>query len=92
MIQTAVRTLRVLLAGWKYEVAAAAQYRSDILLGTLVTTIWMGIVAAPVLIVGLHVYAASGWTLGRLLFCWRSGICWTPYCQSGCSPMCLHCR
>lgn len=48
--------------------AAAAQYRSDILLGTLVTTIWMGIVAAPVLIVGLHVYAASGWTLGRLLF------------------------
>ncbi len=68
MSNTVTRTLTVLLAGWKYEVAAAAQYRGDILLGTLVTTVWMGVAAAPAMIVGMHVDDASGWTVGRLLF------------------------
>ena len=61
-------TLRVLWAGWKAELAGAAEYRVDLVIGTIVTTIWLGISVAPVLIVALHTDDANGWTLPRLLF------------------------
>lgn len=61
-------TLRVLWALWRAELAGAAEYRFDLVIGTLVTTIWLGISVAPVLIVALHTDDASGWTLPRLLF------------------------
>ena len=61
-------TLRVLWAGWKAELAGAAEYRGDLVIGTIVTTIWLGISVAPVLVVALHTDDAHGWTLPRLLF------------------------
>ncbi len=61
-------TLRVLLAGWRAELAGAAEYRVDLVIGTIVTTIWLGISVAPVLVVALHTDDANGWTLPRLLF------------------------
>lgn len=61
-------TLRVLLAGWRAELAAAAEYRADLVIGTFVTAIWLGISVAPVLVVALHTDDAGGWTLPRLLF------------------------
>lgn len=63
-------TLRVLLAGWRAELAGAAEYRVDLVIGTVVTTIWLGISVAPVLVVALHTddtSGAGGWTLPRLL-------------------------
>lgn len=62
------QTLRTLLAGWRAELAAASEYRVDLVVGTLVTTIWLGISIAPVLVVALHADGANGWTLPRLLF------------------------
>lgn len=61
-------TLRVLLASWKAELAGASEYRADLVIGTVVTTIWLGISVAPVLVVALHTDDANGWTLPRLLF------------------------
>lgn len=61
-------TLRVLWAGWKAELAGAAEYRGDLVIGTIVTTIWLGISIAPVLVVALHTDDANGWDLPRLLF------------------------
>lgn len=61
-------TLRVLWAGWRAELAGAAEYRGDLVIGTVVTTIWLGISVAPVLVVALHTSDANGWTLPKLLF------------------------
>lgn len=61
-------TMRVLLAGWRAELAGAAEYRADLVIGTFVTAIWLGISVAPVLVVALHTDNAGGWTLPRLLF------------------------
>ncbi len=61
-------TLRVLWAGWRAELAGAAEYRGDLVIGTIVTTIWLGISVAPVLVVALHTDDANGWTLPKLLF------------------------
>jgi ABC-2 type transport system permease protein len=60
--------MRVLWAGWKAELAGAAEYRVDLVIGTIVTTIWLGISVAPVLVIALHTGDANGWTLPKLLF------------------------
>ncbi|CUR59529.1 membrane hypothetical protein [metagenome] len=62
------QTLRTLLAGWRAELAAASEYRVDLVIGTMVTTLWLGISVAPVLVVAAHTDEANGWTLPRLLF------------------------
>jgi ABC-2 type transport system permease protein len=61
-------TWRVLRAGWKADLAGAAEYRADLVIGSVVTTIWLGISVAPVLVVALHTEDANGWTLPKLLF------------------------
>ncbi len=61
-------TLRVLSTAWRAELAGAAEYRGDLVIGTIVTTIWLGISVAPVLVVALHTGDANGWTLPKLLF------------------------
>lgn len=61
-------TLRALWASWKADLSGAAEYRVDLVIGTFVTTIWLGISVAPVLVVALHTDDANGWTLPKLLF------------------------
>ncbi len=61
------RTVRALWWGWKAEFSGAAEYRADLLSGTLVSACWMGLSVAPVLVVSSHA-AAPGWTLPNLLF------------------------
>ncbi len=60
-------TLRALLAGWRAELAAAAEYRGDLVVGTLVSAVWLALAVIPAVIVFTHVNIASGWTLERLL-------------------------
>ena len=61
------RTLRALLAGWRAELAGAAEYRVDLVTGTFISIIWLGISVAPMLVVAAHTDGAGGWTLPRLL-------------------------
>lgn len=62
------RTVRVLLACWRADLAAAGEYRVSLITGTVVSTLWLGISVAPVLVVTAHTDDAGGWTLSRLLF------------------------
>lgn len=61
-------TVRVLVAGWRSEIAAASEYRGDMVSGTVISVAWLAVAAAPALVVTLHADSAGGWTLGRLLF------------------------
>lgn len=63
----ALRTARVLLACWRADLAAAGEYRGELVSGTVVSTAWLLISAAPVLVLSLHVPSAAGWTVPRLL-------------------------
>jgi ABC-2 type transport system permease protein len=60
-------TARVVLAGWRSELAGASEYRVDLVIGTLVTTLWLGVSVTPLLLVAAHTDGAQGWTLPRLL-------------------------
>ena len=60
-------TVRALLVGWKAEFAAAAEYRADLVVGTIISTVWLGLAVIPAVAVFVHVNVASGWTLERLL-------------------------
>jgi ABC-2 type transport system permease protein len=62
------RTALVLLAGWKAEFSGAAEYRADLISGTLVSTAWLGLSVTPALMVSRYGGPAAGWTLPRLLF------------------------
>lgn len=61
-------TIRVVLASWKAALLAAAEYRTDLIIGIFYNSIWLGVSIAPALVVFEHVDAAGGWTLPRLLF------------------------
>jgi ABC-2 type transport system permease protein len=61
-------TLRALLVGWRAEIAAAAEYRADLIVGTIISTVWLGLAVVPAVVVFQYVDAAAGWTLERLLF------------------------
>ena len=67
-VGTMRHTLRVLLAGWKAEISAAAEYRGDLVSGTVISALWLAVAAAPVALVTTHTESADGWTLDRLLF------------------------
>ncbi len=60
-------TLRALLVGWKAEFSAAAEYRADLIIGTIVSAVWLALAVIPAVIVFVHVNVAAGWTLERLL-------------------------
>jgi len=62
------RTIRALWWGWKAALSSAAEYRVDMVTGTIVSTFWLGIAVAPMLVVSANSAAAPGWTLPRLLF------------------------
>ena len=64
----AVRTTRALWWGWKAEFSGAAEYRLDLVSGTLVSAVWLGLSIAPMLVVAANSATAPGWTLPRLLF------------------------
>jgi ABC-2 type transport system permease protein len=59
---------RAIWWGWRAEFSGAAEYRVDLVSGTLVSTLWLGIAVAPMLVVSTHAQVAQGWTLPRLLF------------------------
>jgi ABC-2 type transport system permease protein len=61
------RTWRAIFASWKADLAGAAEYRMDLITGVAISTIWLGISIAPVLIVAAHTDGAGGWTTPRLL-------------------------
>ena len=60
-------TFRALRAGWRAEIAAAAEYRTDLVVGVLSATFWLGFAIAPVLVLFEHVDTAQGWTRSQLL-------------------------
>ncbi len=60
------RTVRVLWWGWRSEFSAAAEYRADLLSGTLVSALWLGVSVAPLLVVSRY-STTAGWDLPRLL-------------------------
>ena len=60
-------TVRALLASWRAELSGAAEYRVDLVSGTLVSTIWLAVSITPMLVVAVHTDGAGGWTLPRLL-------------------------
>ena len=60
-------TLRALVVGWKAEFAAAAEYRADFVIGTIISAVWLALAVIPAVIVFIHVNVAAGWTLERLL-------------------------
>lgn len=62
------RTVRAIWWGWKAEFSGAAEYRADLVSGTVVSAVWLALSIAPVLVVSAHSQAAPGWTLPRLLF------------------------
>jgi ABC-2 type transport system permease protein len=64
----AVRTTRALWWGWKAEFSGAAEYRLDLVSGTLVSAVWLGLSIAPMLVIAANSATAPGWTLPRLLF------------------------
>lgn len=61
-------TLTVLWWGWKATLSGAAEYRADLITGTLVSLLWLGVSAVPSIVVSLHTDGAGGWTLPRLMF------------------------
>jgi ABC-2 type transport system permease protein len=61
------RTARAVWWTWKAEFSGAAEYRADLLSGSLVSACWMGVSIAPVLAVS-RVLDAPGWSLPNLLF------------------------
>jgi ABC-2 type transport system permease protein len=68
MSAQAMRTVRALWWGWKAEFSGAAEYRADLVSGTVVSATWLGLSISPMLVVSSHSQAAPGWTLPRLLF------------------------
>lgn len=63
-----MRTGRALWANWKASVASAAEFRTDAVVGLLVSTAWLAFAVAPAVVVFENVESAQGWTLSRLLF------------------------
>src|SRR5690606_27087947 len=61
-------TLRVLAWEWRATLQRAAEYRTDLVTGTLVSVLWLAIFAVPSLVVSLHTDGAGGWTRPRLLY------------------------
>lgn len=61
-------TFRVLLAGWRAEISAAAEYRADAVSGLVISAIWLAVAAVPAIVVAGHSVTAAGWTLPRMLF------------------------
>ena len=61
-------TLLVLWSGWKATLSGAAEYRGDLVVGTLVSLVWLGVSAVPSIVVTLHTDGAGGWTLPRLMY------------------------
>lgn len=59
--------MRAILVGWRAELAAAAEYRADLVIGTIISAVWLGLAVIPAVIVFVHVNVAEGWTLERLL-------------------------
>ena len=62
------RTVRALWWGWRAEFSGAAEYRLDLISGTVVSAVWLGLSVAPMLVVAANSSGAPGWTLPRLLF------------------------
>ncbi len=62
------RSVRAIWWGWRAEFSGAAEYRVDLVSGTLVSGLWLGIAVAPMLVVSAHGPVMQGWTLPRLLF------------------------
>lgn len=62
------RTIRALWWGWKAALSSAAEYRVDMVTGTIVSTVWLCIAITPMLVVSANSAAAPGWSLPRLLF------------------------
>lgn len=62
------RTIRAIWWGWKAEFSGAAEYRADLVSGTVVSAVWLALSITPMLVVSAHSQAAPGWTLPRLLF------------------------
>jgi len=62
------RTVRALWWGWRAEFSGAAEYRLDLISGTVVSAVWLGLSVAPMLVVAANSAGAPGWTLPRLLF------------------------
>ncbi len=62
------RTVRAVWWGWKAEFSGAAEYRLDLLSGTVVSAVWLGLSVAPALVVAASSGGAPGWSLPRLLF------------------------
>jgi len=60
-------TWRALVVGWKAELATAAEYRADLIIGTFISALWLFLAVVPAVVVFGHVEAAAGWTLERLL-------------------------
>lgn len=67
MAGEARRTARAIWWSWKAEFSGAAEYRGDLVSGTVVSATWLGLSIAPMLVVSAHSQAAGGWTLPRLL-------------------------
>jgi ABC-2 type transport system permease protein len=61
------RTVRAVWWTWKAEFSGAAEYRADLLSGTLVSACWMAVSIAPVLAVTRYL-EVPGWGLADLLF------------------------
>jgi len=62
------RTGRVLWASWRATAAGAAEYRGDMLTGTLVSIVWLGVSSVPSVVVSLRAADAGGWGLPQLLY------------------------
>ncbi len=60
------RTVRALWWGWRSEFSAAAEYRVDLVSGTLVSALWLAVSVAPLLVVSRY-STTAGWNLPRLL-------------------------
>ncbi len=61
-------TLAVVWCGWRAALSGAAEYRGDLVVGTLVSLVWLGVSAVPSIVVTLHTDGAGGWTLPRLMY------------------------
>ena len=54
------RTVRAVWWGWKAEFSGAAEYRADLVSGTFVSAVWLGIAVAPMVVVSQHNGGAPG--------------------------------
>ncbi|UKJ62318.1 ABC-2 family transporter protein [Cellulosimicrobium cellulans] len=61
-------TAAVIWAGWRATLVGATEYRSDLVSGTVVSVIWLGVSAVPSIVLSLHTDGAGGWTLPRLMY------------------------